>query len=303
MSLPDFTEADLARLGLATRLRDLSEALRLAVAAEDGGPGTDATAEPAADDLVARLWSLLAVEYPALQDALVGYGRSRGSSWPQIAGLTGLTEQQAEQRWGRGAAAHVADPTAAAEALDAWYVLHAQLEPLARVRDPFSRLLSGRTPGERECLICAKYAGLPVPAWAGFPVPPGGHLVDDGTWRVGHGPTPYWPAGTLLIESRRHFLDYADFSPEEAAGLGVLVNRLTAPLREATGAPRIHLFSCMEGTEHFHLWMVPRAEGATGGRGFIADPGYCTPGEAEEVVHRVRKALDGQPPTRGTADR
>jgi diadenosine tetraphosphate (Ap4A) HIT family hydrolase len=111
-------------------------------------------------------------------------------------------------------------------------------------------------------------------------------------WRVGHGPTPYWPLGTLLIESHRHFVDYADFEPEEAASLGPLVQRLTAPLKEATGAPRIHFFSCMEGNEHFHLWMVPRAEGRTAGRSFIADPGYCNPVDAEDVIDRMRKALE-----------
>ncbi len=105
------------------------------------------------------------------------------------------------------------------------------------------------------------------------------------------GPTPYWPAGTLLIESRRHFLDYADFEPAEATTLGPLINRLTGPLKEATGAPRIHLFSCMEGTEHFHVWLVPRIAGETSGRTFIADPGYCTPVEAAEVIARVRLAL------------
>jgi diadenosine tetraphosphate (Ap4A) HIT family hydrolase len=135
-----------------------------------------------------------------------------------------------------------------------------------------------------------------VPAWAGFPHPPGGHLIDDGTWRVGHGPAPYWPAGTLLIESRRHFLDYADFEPAEAATLGPLIRRLTGPLKAATKAPRIHLFSCMEGTEHFHLWLVPRTGETPTGRGFIADPGYCSPAEAEDVIRRVRRAMESGTP-------
>jgi diadenosine tetraphosphate (Ap4A) HIT family hydrolase len=130
-----------------------------------------------------------------------------------------------------------------------------------------------------------------VPAWAGFPDPPGGHLVDDGIWRVGHGPTPYWPAGTLLIESQRHFLDYADFTPEEAASLGPLIRQFTAPLKEATGAQRIHVFSSMEGTEHFHLWMVPRTGDVQSGRAYLADPGYCTEPAAEAVISRVRQIM------------
>ncbi|WP_405090092.1 hypothetical protein OG767_20760 [Micromonospora sp. NBC_01392] len=280
MDTPDFTAADLSRLALSARLQALSEALRLAVATPDGE-------EP----LAPKLWSLLGTEVPELHDAIVGYLRDTGGSWRDVADLSGLTDEQARERWADAATPHLTDPAATAAELDAWYSRHAQLEPLARVRDPFTRLLSGRTPEERQCLVCAKYAGLPVPAWAGFPVPPGGHLVDDGIWRVGHGPTPYWPVGTLLIESHRHFLDYADFTDEEAAGIGTLVRRFTGPLKEVTGAPRIHIFSCMEGTEHFHLWLVPRTVGGVAGRTFIADPGYCTPVEAEEVIGRLRKAL------------
>jgi diadenosine tetraphosphate (Ap4A) HIT family hydrolase len=292
---PAFTDADLARLQLSSRLRDLSEALRVAVAAQDCAAGGS---PDGGGDLAAHLWDLMSGEYREVQAALVGYARSRGSSWPQIAELTGSDgPEEAERRWSDAAATAAksagdpADAAARAAALDAWYVLHAQLEPLARVRDPFSRLLAGRTAHEPDCLICAKYDGRPVPAWAGYPVPPGGHLVDDDLWRVGHGPTPYWPAGTLLIESRRHFLDYADFTAGEAAAIGPLIQRFTDPLKLATGASRIHIFSCMEGTGHFHLWMVPRTEGETAGRTFIGSPGYCTPVEAEAVVHQVRALL------------
>ncbi|MBV2156635.1 HIT family protein [Kitasatospora sp. SUK 42] len=288
MDAPEFAEADVARVALSEQLQRLSELLRLTVAAEDIG------AAPAEKEgLAAHLWSLLETEVPLVQEAVAGYVRTRGGSWQDLAELSGLTEDEARERWAALPVRGPADPAAAAAALDAWYVRHAQVEPLARVRYPFSRLLNGRSPdGQHQCLICGKYEGNTVPAWAGFPVPPGGHLVDDGTWRVGHGPTPYWPAGTLLIESRRHFLDYADFDHVEAATLGPLVRRLTAPLKEATGASRIHIFSCMEGTEHFHLWMVPRVEGQTPGRTFMADPGHCTHDEAEEVIGRVRQAME-----------
>lgn len=273
--IPDFTAADLARLALSARLQQLSEAFRTASVAPDGQP-----AAPGDGSLAGRLEALLADEVPALRAAIADYLAPDGAT-----------------------AAHVDDPAAAAAQLDAWYVRHAQLEPLARVGDPFSRLLSGRAAGGRECLICAKYAGRPVPAWAGFAVPPGRHLVDDELWRVGHGPTPYWPSGTLLIESKRHFLDYGDFTADEASSLGTLIHRLTGPLKQATGAPRIHLFSCMEGTEHFHLWMVPRAPGATEGRSFIADPGYCTPPEAEEVIRKVRAVIEADRPAADGAAR
>jgi hypothetical protein len=284
VDVTSFTEADLARVALSTRLRDLSEAFRVAVAADaagpDGGPG-----------LAGRLWALVNTEVPLLQAAIVDLVRSQGGCWRDVAALAGVGEDEARERWGGAGPARVADPVAAAAALDEWYIRHAQLEPLAQVRDPFSRLLSAHRRPERECLICLKYRGGALPAHGGTTSPPGGYLVDDGVWRVGHGPTVCWPAGTLLIESHRHFLDYAEMNDAEAASIGSLIGRFAGPLREATGAPRIHVFSCMEGAAHFHVWLVPRVGDVPSGRAYIGNPGYCTPAEAEAAIGRLRAAL------------
>lgn len=293
MEPENFTEADLARLALSDRLRYLSEALRQAVAAPDG-PVADGSPGSPGGGLSERLLSLLESEVPALQNSLVGYLHTRGTAWSGIAERMKVSEAEARKRWAAVGPEQVAAPRACASALDEWYVRHAQLEPAAHVADPVSRLLSGGAPQEEHCLICAKYAEQPVPAWAGRPVPPGGHLVDDGTWRVGHGPMAFWPRGTLLIESRRHFLDYADFTLEEAASFGCLVRRLTAPLKAATGAPRVHLWSSMEGTPHFHAWLVPRTGEIQSGRAFIGNPGYCTEAAAAETVHAIRQVLEAE---------
>ncbi|MCF3124275.1 hypothetical protein IPZ68_31870 [Streptomyces arenae] len=290
MDLPHYTEQDQARLALSTRLRDLSEALRTTVAEPDG-PAADASAEPGSA-LADRIWRLLNDDVPVLQDELVAYLRTRGTSWTWIGERTGLGAQGAEERWGLREPEHLADPRARAAELDAWYVRHVQLEPLADFADPVSRLLGDSAPLTERCLICEKYAGEPVPAWAGRPVPPGGHLVDDGTWRVCHGPTGYWPRGTLLIESHRHLLDHAELTEEEAASHAQLVRRLTAAVKEATGSPRVYTFSSMEGTAHFHTWMMPRiGEDGPRGRPLIGNPGHCSEAEAVETVHAIRKAL------------
>jgi len=304
VDVTSFTDADLARLALSVRLRELSEAFRVAVAAPDGGSGggsgggagagsVDAGgAGPGGEPgLAGRLWSLLATEVPLLQEAIVHHVRSRGGSWADVAALDGLTEDEARECWSTVEPARTPDPVAEAAALDGWYLTHAQMEPLARVRDPFSRLLSAHRLREHECAICVKYRGGALPAYGGYPTPPGGHLLDDGMWRVGHGPTPYWPAGTLLIESHRHFLDFHEMTGAEAATIGPLIQRFVGPLKEATGAPRIHVFSCMEGAEHFHVWLVPRVGEVSSGRHFIANPGYCSPPEAEAVIGRVRAAM------------
>lgn len=294
MDITNLTETDLARLALSTRLRDLSEAFRVAVAAEDGapaGPG-EASAQPDGQPVLAgRLWSLLASELPKLEEAIVHHLRSRGASWAEVAALGSLTEDQARERWKDVELSPTSDPVADAAALDEWYIRHAQLEPLAQVRDPFSRLLSAHAVQEHECLICVKYRGGALPAYGGYTCPPGGYLFDDGMWRLGHGPTPYWPAGTLLIESHRHYLDFAEMREEEAASIGPLIHRFVGPLKRATGATRIHVFSCMEGAEHFHLWLVPRIGEVPSGRSFIANPGYCSVPEAEQAISRVRQEL------------
>ncbi|MFG3587502.1 hypothetical protein [Streptomyces sp. NPDC047990] len=291
-----FSEQDLARLALSAQLKDLSEELRLAVAEPDGP-----TADGSGSVLAERLLRLLDDGVPALQDALVAHLRARDIPWAWIGPRTGLGQDDARARWGRTEPVHLADARGTAAALDEWYVRHAQLEPLAHVSNPVSRLLGDVEGDPQRCLICAKYAGEAVPAWAGRPQPPGGHLIDDGTWRVGHGPAGFWPRGTLLIESHRHFLGHAEISPDEATSLALLIRRLTDPLKEATGAPRVHVWSNMEGTPHFHTWMVPRVTEVPSGRHFIANPGYCTAVEAEEAVHAIRKALEGHAGTEADA--
>jgi diadenosine tetraphosphate (Ap4A) HIT family hydrolase len=285
MDLPPYTNDDRVRIALSKQLQQLSEALRLAVTAEE----SDDSSAP--EGLMARLRAMLISDIPTLEETVVGYARHRGDTWHEITDLTGVDAEEAQRRWAGAQVSMPADPEQETLALDSWYTMHAQMEPLGRVRDPFSRLLSGREPAGKQCLICAKYDGRPVPPWAGWANPPGGHVIDDEHWRVGHGPTPYWPAGTLIIESRRHFVDYADLNAQEAAAIGPLIQRLTDPLKEATGAPRIHVFSCMEGTEHFHVWLVPRRGEVSMGRTFIGNPGYCSPVEAEDVIVRLREAL------------
>jgi len=278
VDVSNFTDADLARVALATRLRELSEACRVAVASP----------EP---DLTAHLWKVISAEVPQLQEAIVHQVRRSGGSWADVAAVVGVTEDEAARRWEAAEPIRTPDPIAAAQDLDNWYIRHAQIEPLAQLRDPFSRLLTAFTPREHECLLCEKYRGGVYPAYGGYTEPPGGYLVDDDHWRVAHGPTPYWPAGTLLIEAKRHFLDYADMTDAESATIGPLLKTLIGPLREATGAPRIHTFSCMEGTEHFHTWLVPRIGEVPSGRAFLANPGYCSLAEAEAAILRIREVL------------
>src|SRR5438094_2928655 len=73
-----------------------------------------------------------------------------------------------------------------------------------------------RTTQRRDCYYCTKHR-------TGEDAPPGGWLVADGNWLVGHGPAHMSLPGTLRIESRRHFTDFADMTDAEAASFGLLL--------------------------------------------------------------------------------
>ena len=55
------------------------------------------------------------------------------------------------------------------------------------------------------CFLCRKHIGQEV-------APPGGYIYEDEHWMVCHAQPHMGPLGTLFIESRRHFLDYAEMT-------------------------------------------------------------------------------------------
>lgn len=252
----EFTPRDVARLRLSHRLSELSDRCRSAVAA----PGHD---DP---DGLRSVVEEIGADAARLRDDLDAY--QRGST------VDG-----------------VYDPAGLASALDTWFVRRAQVEPMAQFADPVSRMLDGGVETDPSCLVCRRHRRDPVPNWADHVDPDAGWLYEDELFRVGPGPSAVWPAGTLLVETRRHVLDIARFTPGEAAGIGPVVQRFIEPIKVATGAPRVHVWCCMEGAPHFHLWLVPRRPGLDAGRTFVGDPGYCTPAEAAEVAGRIRAEL------------
>ena len=73
----------------------------------------------------------------------------------------------------------------------------------------------------------------------GQDAPPGGWLIEDDDWLVGHGPAQMCLAGSLRIESRRHFTDFAEMTDSEAASFGRMLASLyrgpgLAPERSAS---------------------------------------------------------------------
>ena len=231
-----------------------------------------------------------------LQDLTVAYERCLGTSWPQIGDSTGVDASAAEDRWGKAeASAPAADIGALVSGLDYWYIRHMWLDDadMADVPDPVNRLLDASASSSApSCLVCRKYSGGTVPCWAGKATPPGGHLVDDALWRVGHAPTVFAPCGSLLLESKRHFLDHSEMTDDEATSYGALIGRLTTAIKQVMGAERVHVYSSMDGAPHFHVWLTPRLPDDVKGRGFIVSGGYCTESAAEAAVSAMRRVLD-----------
>ena len=285
-----YTERDLARIAVARQAARLADSLHELVGkhGHDVGPGT----------WLGALVSPLLGEAEKLRGLAIAYERRRGTSWRQIGEILGLEAAEAAARWGLAAEqAPPEDIDAAVAELNHWYLRHLWLDAdAASVANPLSRLLdagAGDTVGaDAACLICRKYAGGMVPAWAGTAVPPGGHLIDDAMWRVGHAPTVFAPRGSLLVESRRHFLDFAEMTKQESASYADLVGRLCGVIKPVTGAERIHVFSSMDGTPHFHVWLLPRRPQDVKGRRFMLEAGYCTEQEAAAAVGEMRALLD-----------
>lgn len=290
-----YTDRDLARIAVAQKAARLADRLHKLA----GKYGHDVPAGSWLGTLIPPVLQ----EAEDLQALAVGYERTLGTTWQQIGDRTGLDEDEAEDRWGKaGADEPPADPGALVRELDYWYVRHMWLDEAERsdVPDPVSRLLdAGASSAEPSCLVCRKYSGGTVPCWAGRATPPGGHLIDDALWRVGHAPTVFAPCGSLLVESKRHFLDHSEMTTEESASFGALIGRLTAAIKQVSGAERVHVYSSMDGAPHFHVWLTPRRPDDVKGRGFIVSGGYCTDAAAEAAVDAMRRVLPGVTTGRG----
>jgi len=136
-----------------------------------------------------------------------------------------------------------------------------------------------------HCFICRKHAGEVA-------LPPGGWIYEDEHWRVCHAPATMSVPGQLLVESRRHFLDFAEMTPNEATSYRLVIARLFAALKRATGAERVYSLVTLEGAAHFHTWIVPRTPAiTTRGVAFLAEDHACTEEEALAIVSKLRVAL------------
>jgi diadenosine tetraphosphate (Ap4A) HIT family hydrolase len=136
-----------------------------------------------------------------------------------------------------------------------------------------------------NCFICRKHKGQEA-------APPGGYIYEDEHWKVCHAPVKLGPLGTLFIESKRHYLDFAEFNDREQASYGILAKRISAALKQLTNAERIYQVSMVEGVPHFHVWLVPRTKDISEhGIAFLVRDDSCEEKDAVELVEKLHEAM------------
>jgi diadenosine tetraphosphate (Ap4A) HIT family hydrolase len=146
-----------------------------------------------------------------------------------------------------------------------------------------------------DCNICKKQDGLTTgSALLDAPIP-GGYIVEDEHFLVEHAPLQESSAGTVIVEARRHLLDFGDMTPSESADLGPLLHRLIPAIKAATGVERVYYLAVMERAPHFHLWLIPKKNvGELRGAAYISQqpPLTATFGEAEAMAQKIRAGFE-----------
>jgi diadenosine tetraphosphate (Ap4A) HIT family hydrolase len=146
-----------------------------------------------------------------------------------------------------------------------------------------------------DCHICRKQDGLKTGSELLDAPRPGGYIVEGEHFLAEHAPLQESSAGTVIVEARRHLLDFGDMTPTESAELGSILHRLIPAIKAATGVERVYYLAVMENAPHFHLWLVPRkGEGALRGLEYLAQrpPLTSSFSDAEAMSRKVRAEFE-----------
>jgi diadenosine tetraphosphate (Ap4A) HIT family hydrolase len=142
-----------------------------------------------------------------------------------------------------------------------------------------------------DCNICLHQDGRKTGSERLDDTLPGGFLIEGEHFLVEHAPLKLSSAGTVIVEARRHLLDFGEMTPAESAELGSLLHRLVPAVKAATGVERVYFLALMERVAHFHLWLVPKKnEGDLRGVDYLAQQPPLTASEdaAAAMSQRIR---------------
>ncbi len=125
-----------------------------------------------------------------------------------------------------------------------------------------------------DCNICRKQDGLKTGSEL-LDVPiPGGYVVEDEHFLVEHAPLQESSAGTLIVEARRHLLDFGEMTPAESAQLGSILHRLVPAIKAATDVQRVYYLAVMQRAPLPPLARTEEERGRTSRSGL---PGAAAP--------------------------
>src|ERR1700727_1794370 len=108
-----------------------------------------------------------------------------------------------------------------------------------------------------DCHICRKQDGLKTGSALLDAPRPGGYVVEDEHFVAEHAPLQESSAGTVIVEARRHLLDFGDMAPEELAEFGSVIHRLIPAIKAATGLQRVYYLAVVGRAPHLPLSLVP----------------------------------------------
>lgn len=99
-----------------------------------------------------------------------------------------------------------------------------------------------------DCLACDLASGdLPLP---------GGVISETAGWRVEHCIGPLG-VGTLIVKPRRHVLQVADLTEDEALEMGTLLRVTAEAVRDLTAASQVYVCLWSHGPVHIHFVVQP----------------------------------------------
>jgi diadenosine tetraphosphate (Ap4A) HIT family hydrolase len=146
-----------------------------------------------------------------------------------------------------------------------------------------------------DCNICRQQDGVETGSALLDAPRPAGYIVEGGHFLVEHAPLKSSSAGTVIVEARRHLLDFGEMTPPESSELGSVLHRLVPAVKAATGVTRGYYLALMERAAHFHLWLVPKKdEGELLGVAYLAQqpPLTASLSEADAMSEKIRTAFE-----------
>ena len=127
---------------------------------------------------------------------------------------------------------------------------------------------------------------------------PSATVVYEDALAFAYHPTEEAPGylGHLILIPKRHALDYADLTGEEAQAIGLLTTRISRALKACAGAEKVYVEFYAEVTPHLHVFLTARYPNtpAEYWRWNVKDWPDAPRGDVEEIEaisQRLRSAL------------